>query len=63
MIAIVLAVAAVVATVIAIRKHRSLNGAIASAKKEAANLETAVVTAEATVKADVLAIVERLREL
>jgi hypothetical protein len=59
----VLAVSAAIAIAVAFYKHKTLTAVLASAKKEAANIETAVVSAEASVKAEVLAIVARLKAL
>jgi len=54
---------AIVAAVIAVKKHGSVKAALASAKKEAANIEAAVASAEVKVKAEVLAIVARIKSL
>jgi hypothetical protein len=59
----VLALSAVVASIVAISKHGSLKAAIASAKREGANLEALVAKAEVAAKADILAIAARLKSI
>lgn len=60
---LVLGGSAAVAVGIAFKKHGTLTAVLASAKKEAVNIENAVVSAEAKVKAEVLAIAARIKSL
>jgi hypothetical protein len=63
MILLIVGAVAVIAAGIAIKKHGSLAAAEASAKKEAANLEALLVRVEQDAKADVLAVIARLKKL
>jgi len=63
LVAIAVAIVAVGATSIAIRKHLTLAVIKSAVKVEAASLEASAAKAEASVKAEVLAIVARLKAL
>lgn len=54
---------AVVATVVAIKKHGSLSAALTSAKKEAALIDTYAAKVEGEVKTALTAIAARLKAL
>ena len=60
---LVLGGAAVVAAGVALKKHGSLSAVEASAKREAINLEALLVRVEQDAKADVLAVIARLKKL
>jgi len=63
LVAIAVAIVAVVGISEAVKKHLTLTVIKSAAKVEAASLEAAVEKAEASVKAEVLAIVARLKAL
>jgi hypothetical protein len=58
---VVLGVATVVATVIAVQKHESLSAAKASAKNEADNLEALLGKVHKSAKGRFLGVINRLR--